>query len=953
MSLICQVLWQRELVLVMGGSVYSTTVILMVYMSGLALGNLMGARLLVSIGRETRLFALLQGATGAFILAFPLVIKGLEIMAHGLFTVSGAGSTFYLLGKAVIAFLALLVPTTLIGASFPVMVSLFERLGVSKAVYIGKLNFSNSLGSVFGALATGFFLIRHLGARHSMLLTGALFLLVGGLVVLISKPLSGPKRPAAQNPAPREMVPDTLDVDLPVNPRVLRTLVVVLFFFSGFTALSYELLYNRILVYFLGNTTFSFTLIVAFFILGYSLGSYLFVALMKKRKKLGAFINLFVLLQLGIALYHLFMPLVLPGFHRVMVQARGLLTAGGWSSLGAEFGIRIAAGACLLIPPALAFGMVFPLVYRLIFGTLPNAAGKKSTGRIFARINAVNTLGSVLGPLVTGFFLIGVFQVSLTLRITALINVVIGFVLLGVVVWRRPATRRARILKSTLVLLTWTFLIVLLPVQSRLGRDAARESASDVILYYREGVFGTVSVSVNRENVKMLKINGVGEVPTDHDSMRAFRMLAYLPVLAHENPRNLLSIAFGGGITFGSIANTAIPDIKCVEICNDVLNAAPLFHRENNRVVENERAAIVLGDGRHYVQSTPERFDIITSDATHPASFDSWVLYTREFYASCRKKLRSGGIMAQWVPLHGLSETDYRTVLKTFTSVFPHTSLYLANAYTILMGSEDPITLKPHRFRNWTRSGKNIVRELGRINIHSLPDLENCLLLRDRDLREFVAGSPVSTDAFSPLQFAELRSLKIESPVAVNLSALLAFRARKRMWNSGLDPYMKARILAERGEIPRALRYIDEIDPGNRNAELQTLERKILKEIAIRETRTLFRGQDTGEMEEKLRQMVDLFPEEGYFTGLLGYLYSRMGQPEKASVWINRAVELSPWNPAVAKIALNHFLSRKAYRRALAVLDTLMRMEPRNPSHRELQKTIRMRLEKQNRSPFR
>ncbi|MCK4837011.1 MAG: hypothetical protein KAT17_10245, partial [Candidatus Aminicenantes bacterium] len=705
-------------------------------------------------------------------------------------------------------------------------------------------------------------------------------------------------------------------------------------------ALSYELLYNRILIYFLGNTTFSFTLIVTFFILGYSLGSYLFVKLMKNRKKLSLFINLFILLQMGIAVYHLFLPLLLPGFHHLMIEIKTTLINGGWASFWAEFVIRFISSSAILSLPALCFGITFPLVYRIYFGTITERLDEKTTGKIFGKINAINTLGSVLGPFVTGFLLIALFQVSLTLRFISIINILIGFVLLFVVLNSRRENKKVNIIKPSLLILTWTLLIFILPVHNQLGKKAARQSPADVILYYREGVFGTVSVSINKENIKMLKINGVGEVPTDHDSMRAFRMLAYLPFMIHDNPQSLLSIAFGGGITFGSIANTKLPDLKCVEICKDVLAAAPYYRKENNRVYENKKVQIIIGDGRHYSQNTREQFDIITSDATHPASFDSWVLYTREFYTYCKKKLKSGGVMAQWVPLHGLSITDYKTILKTFSGVFKHTNLYLANAYTIIIGSQDKIALKNGHFKRWAIGNKKIQQELCRININSLADIQNCLLLTDQYLHKFVKNSPVSTDAFSPLQFAELRSLESNRTVIDNLSALLNFRAKERLWNFGLDPYMRARILAEEGAISRTLDYINVIDPKVNNNELQFLKLKILKEMAIRDTPSLLRENDRTLVVKRLKTYIDLFPREGYFYSLLGHMYFIQKKTGPATDLIVKSIRLSPWNPAVQKIALNFFITRNRFKDALPVVKRLRKIEPMNKTYSDLQNKI-------------
>ena len=463
----------------------------------------------------------------------------------------------------------------------------------------------------------------------------------------------------------------------------------------------------------------------------------------------------------------------------------------------------------------------------------------------------------------------------------------------------RGESRKATIVKILLVLVAWSGLVVSLPVQNQLGLQAARQSSADSILFYREGVFGTVSVSINPRNIKILKINGVGEVPTDYDSMRAFRMLAYLPFMIHDNPRSLLSIAFGGGITFGSIANTRIPRMKCVEICKDVL------------------------------------------DATHPASFDSWVLYTEEFYRSCRKKLNPGGIMAQWIPLHGLSVSDYQSILKTFASVFDYTQLYLANAYSIIIGSRKPLALKPENFSKWTTQESRIRKELRNIHVTTLSDLNHCLLLSDSPLRQFAATGTISKDAFSPLQFAELRSLNRENTLEDNLSALLKFRQQHHLKNPRLDAYLNARILAERGEIPQVLEFIETLDEGVKSPEVQELKHRILLEIAIQRTPDLLRNKNTPTIIETLKSYSERFPKEGYFQSLLGYVYFKQGQHQQAGDMIRKSIRLSPWNRSVQKIALNVLSSLSDHPGTLEAVQNLLRMDPGHPKYKILQAEIK------------
>jgi len=944
--LICQVLWQQELILVLGGTMYSAALILMTYMSGLALGNTVAGNLLLRFKKEKKLYAVIQVFIGIYIFLFPFILTFTGEISRLFFPLSFSSNFLYIILKASITFLVLLIPSTLIGTCYPIMVSQFEKMKISKNIFIGKLNFLNSLGSVLGALLTGFLLIFLLGSRNSLKLAGSLFLVMGILVFILPErkkaKLELKKSPAFTPNNPSEK----LEINISLNPKFLQKLLVILFFCSGFTALSYEILYNRILIYFVGNTIFSFTLIVAFFILGYSLGSFIFYKFLKHRTRLSWLLGIFAGLEILIALFHLFLPVLLKGFFNFLTTLKSTLINSGWDMLLTEFILRFFSSFILLIFPALLFGIIFPLVYRIYFGTLKKIPDAKTTGKIFGRINALNTLGSVLGPFLTGFILIALFQVSQTLRLIAIINIFIGFILLFYLVLNLPVNQKKNIIRTALGLVFCLIFFLVVPVQNQLGIQAAKHSPADKVLYYQEGIYGTVSVSVNKNNVRLLNINGVGEVPTDHDSMRAFRMLAYLPFMIHQNPRSLLSIAFGGGITFGSIANTEIPEMTCIEICKDVLGAAHLYHHENNRVDQNKKVKIIIQDGRNFIQNTTQKFDIITSDATHPASFDSWVLYTREFYRSCQRQLKKQGIMAQWIPLHGLSVSDYKTIIKTFSSVFHHVSLYLANSYSIILGSEKPINIKRGNFLKWTIQKKKIRTELKAINITSETDFDNWLLFNDGQLKEFAAGSPISTDDLSPLQFTELRSLRVKNTFLENLSEMYNFRSRKKLFNPVLDGYLKARILIEKNRINQAMSFIDQINREKKFPEIFELKKRVVKELAIKNMPRLLKQKNFELIFSTLKSYLELFPDDGYFLNILGLVYYSQKKYSLAKEMMIKSMNLSKYDFIVQRNAVIVFMNIKEYSLALEAVRNFLELDPNNREFQNLENTFKELIQK-------
>jgi len=195
--------------------------------------------------------------------------------------------------------------------------------------------------------------------------------------------------------------------------------------------------------------------------------------------------------------------------------------------------------------------------------------------------------------------------------------------------------------------------------------------------------------------MRSLYINSIGEVENSFTGMQTFKVLGHLPLLLHEGePRRVLMVTFGGGIASGAVAVHPIEKLDVVELEPAVVQAASTAYKiENRDVVADPRVAVHLEDGRHFLAMTPDSYDVIISDATNPASVDSWLLYTVEFYSLCAAKLNPGGVMAQWLPVHSGSTETYNTIVRTFQTVFPNTSIWQTRDYTVLVGTPGPLRI--------------------------------------------------------------------------------------------------------------------------------------------------------------------------------------------------------------------------------------------------------------------
>jgi spermidine synthase len=347
--------------------------------------------------------------------------------------------------------------------------------------------------------------------------------------------------------------------------------------------------------------------------------------------------------------------------------------------------------------------------------------------------SAMNTLGSALGAFVAGFLLIpllGLQRAALTL---ALLNLALGS---AVLLMTAPVPR----LRLAGVIAVAAGAALLLPPGLYLG---FREGAPPSLVFYREGVDATVSVfEVPDPPLKISFVNGRSEVPTDSQSMRAFYLLGHLPALLHPQARSALMVSFGNGIATGALSRHGIPRIQAVELVAEQVAAARLYQQENRGVLDYPGLEITIEDGRNYLLRSDERFDIITADATHPVNTSSWALFTREFYGLVRQRLADDGVFVQWLPFHDLSSQDFRDIVKTFQSIFPHTSLwYTGGTHSFLVATPQALTQAA------------VVGLDGRIKAAGVGDdlgdgrkLADDMLMDEQAVARYVASAHVVTD---------------------------------------------------------------------------------------------------------------------------------------------------------------------------------------------------------------
>ncbi len=922
-GLIYEVVWARMLTVLFGTTLFAVSTVLSAFMAGLALGSFLCGRWIDRVGRPLRVFAALEGGIGLFALLFPWILSALG--QFYLWLHPDQAGFYALFIRFLLCFLLLLIPTALMGATLPVVV----KFGVQRISHLGRgvgtLYAINTLGAVSGVLLVTFLLMEWLGLNGSTYAAAAVNFLIAGLAWAAGKD-QVVRREEAEEEA------QTSQPDQPLIPGGVLGVVLGGFALSGFAALGYEVAWMRLLtVAFAANSHYEFSIILTAFLLGLGLGSLLCSRFLDARQDL---LSLFGGTQILIGLLGVVsIPVfaALPGLVETARGARTWLAFEGWV---------FAVSTTLMLVPTLLMGATFPLVSRIYTRQL------ERVGRGVGDVGALNSMGAIGGAGVTGFVLIPLLGTEWSIKALAGLNLLVGLAVIGLhPFWdaRRKQTAGAAAIVVLAVLLVGGPADVL--------RQASKPAPPSRLVYYEEGATGVVTVARSADGRHNLKVNGGGQVPSDYASLQLFRLLGHLPLLLHPDPQDVLVIAFGGGIALGSVAQHALRRIDCVEIAPGVLDAARQHFAEFNHHIldslETSKVHITIDDGRNFLLTRPNSYHVITGDATHPTSADSWVLYTRDFYQLCKNRLTPDGIMAQWLPLHGLSVEAYKTILRTFQSVFPHATLWLTNDYAVILGTRQKVRLDWGLLKQKLRSDK-VRQSLEGVNLGDPFALLSCFLMDAKTLKAYVGAGLLNTDDHPHISF--LRSSGFKKTGWRVLGDVGAHRVRVFPFVKGIKRDSQTAVETRLEAYFQSKGYILQADilrMQRRGRSAFQAYRKALKLNPEDRTAAFFVGHLGQQIAAQYQRHLLARPKDAETRWQLGNLYAQLGRVEAAEKTFKKTVEMAP-NYLKAYLSLSYLYAQKGLPdRALAVYRRAEDVAPDTPQVRASLKSAYEKIRRQ------
>lgn len=732
-ALIYEIVWLQLLQLVIGSNAMSIAVLLGTWMGGMCIGSLLLPRLIPVSRNALRVYALLELATGV---CGVLVLFGLPLLQN--VYVSGVTSGLPNAAlRGICCAICLLPPTILMGATLPLIARWVESTP-SAAAWWGYFYGSNIAGGVLGCFLAGFYLLRVYDMSvASYLAAGINFTIAAASFAILAGAPAGSVSAAAP-------VPDQTASPAGKRPWDVYFSIGI----SGLTALGAEVVWTRLLSLMLGPTTYTFSIILGVFLAGLGVGSAAGARLAARR---GNPRLLLVQCQVGLALAMAWAGILLADW---LPYWEGNLnsTAGPWIGFLNDIWRSILP----IFPAALLWGASFPVALACAAESETNT----DSGRIVGEVYGANTVGAIVGAVVFSLVFIPALSLHGSEQMLMAISLIGALALVGL-------SFRSMNSKLVAAFVAAILLAVALPsIPWKLigfGRRLPTTTGNWTLLYTTDGMNSSVAYSKWEDQTTYFHVTGKVEASTEPQDMSLQRMLGHLPAILHTNPRSILVVGCGAGVTAGTFV--VHPEVEHITICEIEPRIPPAtaryFADANHNVMKDPRTHIVFDDARHFVLTSNQKFDIITSDPIHPWVKGMASLYTTEYFELCKRHLNPGGIVTQWVPLYESSFETVQSEIATFFEAFPNGTIW-GNLNTdgtgydiVLMGQVEKLPINVDALQAKLAQPKYAaVREsLADVGFPSVLNLLSTYAANSSDLREWMRTAQINRDRNLRLQY--------------------------------------------------------------------------------------------------------------------------------------------------------------------------------------------------------
>lgn len=809
----------------MGNTHYSIATVLTAFMGGLALGSFAGGKVIDRFFNPLALYAILEGAIGLYCLAIPSFIDWAFPLFKSIYLNSEssyATASFY---RFLICGSILLVPTTFMGATLPILSKFVSNKPELIGRDVGTLYGINTFGAVFGAATSAYVFMRLLGLSATIQLAAGLNIGIALIIFLVFRPgWSRPSQGRGEDAEKRTQAPEELEeAGASWSMTWKERFVLLAFGVSGFCALVYQLTWNRILSLLLGSSVYAFSLILSIFILGLALGTVGFARWVTRMKDL---IKVFGLLQIGIGCSAL---AALPFFGEIPFVNRWVYQ--NWDIDFAAVQLsNLLIIFTLLFLPTFFMGAQFPVVVKLL------TRGLSNLGSDVGRVYASNTVGTIVGSFVGGFLMIPFLGIQNSVLTAVFINLLLAVGLLSLSSSLKPWMKLYGLPLVLLVCLwggvsmnAWNKAVIssgsFMPYRIKDLQQA--EAGVNKILFYKEGTHTTVTTELAVSGNIFLRVNGKTDASLALD-MRTQLLSGYLPMFFKQDPQSVLVIGQGSGITLGAVEQFSdVKEIDLVEISPAVIEGSQFFGPFNHQALDDSRLTTILEDGRNHVALSDKKYDVIISEPSNPWISGVGALFTKDFFHLLKNRLAEEGVACIWVHTN-MSPESFKSITRSFSTVFPHVTMWesIVGDDYLLIGSSKEYGLPYERVQKLLKQ-ETIGKDLNRIGIHNVRDLFSLMIMSRDQILRFSGEALIHTDDNSLLEFNAPKYIyKDDRDVLVRQLTPYIKAEPSFIKSNAPDADMRAAILAKFSGVERSESQVAEI---KRHARIDQLLDEAMK----------------------------------------------------------------------------------------------------------------------------
>ncbi len=680
-ALAAEIVWTRSLSLIFGSTIISLTIILTSFMAGLSLGSLFAGKFFANKKTNNIHYATIEFITAILVLISPFLMEILRNLYVYQYNVMGKGLLLFI-SISFESFVVIGLPAFFMGMTLPVLTSILPsdifRTKVSLLYGV------NTLGSAVGSAIVGFYMIYKIGMKQTLYLSAFVYLLIS-VVALFFK---------LEKQSNEESDSDNEEKDL---------LIYAIAFFAGFAAMAYEVMWTRLLVFFIGGTVYTYSIIITTFLMGVFFGTFILNTLLKKVK---SFFVSFIS-QIGIAFFSIISILLIP----IMPSIVKFIIKGSPSLINAIVS-KIVITSFILFIPTVFMGMFLPSLIDAYKGKEEEKVGN---------VYGVNTMGNIFGSFLAGFVIIKLLGIVKGMVFLSLINIFVAYLI--ILKWR------IKKLFYIILPISLSFIIFLIPFKPLIEYSLQyRKLSNPQISYYKEGEDVTVSV-VNEDQRRYLFINTLeaGMVGGKEDEFYKYLFTVGFLFPALTSPKTIMQAGLGSGTSLYSSALFDFPQsVVCVELCKEVVEAVKTdISPYIGDVMQDKRVRIIVDDARNYLFASNDKYDLIISDVYISALTGTSFLYSKEYFEELKDNLNKGGALG--VGVGQVNGTD-RIILKTLTSVFPYVYLFYLPSLNqfFALCSNDPLEFDKNEIEKNVYPYKDIIYQKSGISYEEIVNSYVC-----------------------------------------------------------------------------------------------------------------------------------------------------------------------------------------------------------------------------------